>query len=406
MSPTIETLGTRSATPLLRRRCLLLAGALALLAVGWPATAETAPCANAGVPGTPYEGFGGETKGGAGKPVYRVTNLGDSGPGSLRAALSSGDRCIVFDVAGQIPLRRQIYVKGAFVTVDGFTAPSPGITLRDYGISIWGTHGAHEMILRALRFRDSGQMSCATGRSCYDGIQIKQGAYRVVVDHVSSDQAADGALDIGGGSPGNPTRDITIQWSILSGTRNQVLVQRATRVSMHHNLFINGQNRNPQADWDATLTTTPPDTVLDFRNNLVWNFSAYGTLVRRNATANVVNNYYYSSPRAADRALKVDRQGRAHAAGNYSGNGANVNARGTEVAQFPAASITTTDPCTAAYEILNGAGARGPAFGLDAVDRAYMAQISSSQLPGCSLKSTSGSALSSGEADVPGGTKP
>jgi len=392
------------ATPHGARR---LAGALALgllTLVVRPTTADAVPCTNVGVPGTPYEGFAADTRGGLGKPVYRVTHLGDKGRGSLRDALAAGDRCIVFEVGGDVQLRSQIYVKGGFVTVDGFTAPAPGITLRDYGIAIWGTHGAHEVILRGLRFRNSGQSSCAVGRVCYDGVQIKRGASRVVVDHVSSDQAADGALDIGPGSPGNPTRDITVQWSILSGTRNQVLIQRAMRVSMHHNLFINGPNRNPQVDWDSTLSTTPPDTMLDFRNNLIWNFAAYGTIVRRNATANVVQNYYHATGPGA-LAFKVDRQGRAHATGNYSANDANVDAHGTETVQFPAPSVTTTDPCTAAHAIRAGAGARGLAFSLDAVDRHYIAQMSAA-LPDCSSSTASEAVRSSGAVDTAGGSTP
>ena len=338
--------------PLRRHRLLVWALALSIAAVLGPPAAEAA-CGASGVPGTPYEGFGAATTGGAGKPVYRVTTLADSGSGSLRDALSAGNRCIVFDVAGDISLRGQLYVDGAFVTVDGFSAPSPGITLRDYGIGMWGTGGVHDVILRGLRFRNAGQKTCAAGK-CWDAIQIKNGAYRVIIDHVSIDRASDGGIDIGG-EAGNPTKDITIQWSILSGTKNQSLVARATRVSMHHNLFINGQNRNPQAQWDETLATTPPDTVLDFRNNVVWDFSGYGTIVRRKATANVVNNYYFArSPSTASNALAVDLQGRAHASGNHTGNGVDVNAIGTEASRFPASSVSTTDACQAAYDSCTG----------------------------------------------------
>jgi hypothetical protein len=86
-----------------------------------------------------YEGFGTTTGGGAGRPRYRVTTLADSGPGSLRDALSLGQRHVVFDVAGDIRLTRPLSVQGSFVTIDGESAPPPGITLRDHGLSSTST---------------------------------------------------------------------------------------------------------------------------------------------------------------------------------------------------------------------------------------------------------------------------
>jgi len=366
--------------PAPRRVPHVLALALGLgLCLGLVTTgsADPAACPNTGLPGTPYEGFGADTPGGAGKTVYRVTTLADSGPGSLRDALAAGHRCIVFAVTGDIVLKRQLYVRGAFVTIDGFSAPAPGVTLRDYGLSVWGSHGAHDVIVRGLRFRNAGQKTCAAGE-CWDGLQIKSGAYRVVIDHVSSDRASDGALDICDSS------DVTVQWSLLSGTRNQSLIDRAVRVSLHHNLFVSGDNRNPQVQWDDTLATAPSDTVLDFRNNVVWDFAGYGAIVRARATVNVTDNYFYSSSRpSAAQALIVDRQGRAHAAGNHSGNGADIDARGTDAREFRAAAVGITDACRAAYEVQDEAGARGVAFGPDAVDERYLGRMPATQLPGC-----------------------
>jgi hypothetical protein len=167
---------------------------------------------------------------------------------------------------------------------------------------------------------------------------------------------------------------------------------------MHHNLFVKGRTRNPQAQWDATLATAPPDLVLDFRNNLVWDFSGYGTLVRRKATANVVSNYYHSSSRSTARhALVFDMQARVHAAGNRGDQAPTLDPNGTE-AEFPAVAVATTDACRAAQELRDGVGARGPNFGLDPIDRDYVGHIPS-QLPGCPGRA-SAPAAGSAERDV------
>jgi hypothetical protein len=49
-----------------------------------------------------YQGFGASTPGGQGKPTYRVKTLSNSGPGSLRDAISQSNRSVVFDVGGEI----------------------------------------------------------------------------------------------------------------------------------------------------------------------------------------------------------------------------------------------------------------------------------------------------------------
>ncbi|MBQ2344877.1 MAG: pectate lyase, partial [Prevotella sp.] len=75
------------------------------------------------------EGHGRYATGGRGGKVIHVTNLNDSGTGSLRAAVSgSAKKIIVFDVGGVIALRSNLNI-GANTTIEGQTAPSPGITL-------------------------------------------------------------------------------------------------------------------------------------------------------------------------------------------------------------------------------------------------------------------------------------
>ena len=302
------------------------------------------------------EGFGASTPGGAGNPIVHVTNLNDSGPGSLRAALSAGNRTIVFDVAGDIVLTEPLTVR-AFVTIDGLSAPEPGITLRNRGLLIRGSRGAHDVIVRGLRIRD------AVG----DGITIAGGTYNVLIEHVSVAGSSDGNVDIT-----EDSHDVTIAWSVIAGPgKNMLIKYGASRVTLHHNAFVHGSGRNPQARMNDTTKATATDTTLDMRNNIVANWASSGTVVWYGPWANVVDNFYSHS----DDALEVIAA-RAYVAGNVSGDGQDLNGCGTEPAPFPAPFVETADACTAALLVLEQVAVRP----LDGVDLAALAAVN---LTGC-----------------------
>jgi hypothetical protein len=323
------------------------------------------PFTTAGAAADPYEGFGAVTRGGADGAVVRVTNLNDSGPGSLRQALADGHRTIVFAVAGEIRLESRLYVDGPFITIDGSTAPPPGITLRHWGLAIYGYKGAHDVIVTGLRIRDATE----------DGITIGYGAYNVVVDHVSIHGSADGNLDIT-----EDSHDITVSWSILAAPalqqKNMLLKYNPARVTLHHNALLFASQRNPQVRIDERGTPAR-DTTLDMRNNLVWDWiGGYGTLVWFGPRANIVDNFY-SSPDSDKReqaaAILVRNGGRAYVAGNVSPDpmAGDINAVGTETTPFPAPPVTTQAPCEAAHAIVNEAGARP----LDDLDVSYLEAV-------------------------------
>ena len=76
------------------------------------------------------EGFGANTPGGRGGQILIVTNLDDSGPGSLReACLTEGPRIVVFRVAGTIALKSPITVTEPYFTLEAQSAPGDGICL-------------------------------------------------------------------------------------------------------------------------------------------------------------------------------------------------------------------------------------------------------------------------------------
>jgi hypothetical protein len=348
-------------------------------------TSAAAPtCAN---PANGHDGFGRNTTGGAGQPVYRVTNLNDSGAGSLRDALSQGNRCVVFDVGGTISLAGHLIVRGANITIDGLTAPAPGITLRDRTLVMQGSSGAGNIVVRGIRHRyaPAGE----------DAMRVYN-ASNIVFDRVSVSGFGDGAIDVTENS-----RDVLIQWSIL-GNGNplhntiNLIGYNTSRVTVHHNLYINGGDRNPKCDGTAS------EIVCDLRNNLIWNYKWYGTRIGPSAHTNVINNYYYSPDSSASSSKTIYMQdgASAYVAGNYSQNGWNINASGNGSTPYAAAvAPATTDAITAARQVVAQAGARGPRFGLDATDLGYIGQVSIAGAP-----TTTGTPTTSGTTTTGGTT--
>src|ERR1041385_2406942 len=97
------------------------------------------------------EGFGANATGGRGGDVYYVTNLEDTGPGSLRHGIASarGPRTILFKVSGNLKLRDSLNVNKPNITIAGQTAPGDGICFQDY---TFGIH-ASDVIVRHVRSR-------------------------------------------------------------------------------------------------------------------------------------------------------------------------------------------------------------------------------------------------------------
>ena len=322
------------------------------------------------------QGFGATTRGGAQGAVVRVTTLADNGdderpiPGSLREALAGSHRYVVFAVSGEIALATHLFVRGSYVTIDGLTAPPPGITLKNYGLILRGKRGAHDVVVRGLRIRDIVRAS--GGDTQFDGIQVSDGALNIVIDRVSIDGADDGSIDVTADS-----HDVTVSWSVLAhpkAGKNMLIKYGATRVTLLNNLLVKGGYRNPQVEW-GKRPAHATDTVVDMRNNLIWDFGT-GTKIMGGAVGNVVANYYGRPGNA----IRLSPYTAGFAAGNLAGAG-NAIALRSALSPFPAPPLETGDALQAACRVLAGAGARP----LDDVDRQHLASIA---VPGCAVGPT------------------
>ena len=201
------------------------------------------------------EGFGAKALGGRGGVVIEVTNLDDSGPGSLRDAVErEGPRTIVFRVGGTIAVERPIRVRDPYITIAGQTAPGDGILIRNHRANTDApiTIETHDVVIRYLRLRPgpSGEPSC-----CVDALGLMEGARDVMIDHVSLSWGVDEVL-----GASEDASDFTVQWSILSEALRRgghakderhsrgllVSTQEGGNVSIHHNLFAHNEGRNPE----------------------------------------------------------------------------------------------------------------------------------------------------------------
>jgi len=281
--------------------------------------ALTQPLAMAEGPGAfpGAEGWGADTRGGRGGVILFVTNLADSGPGTLREALETeGPRTILFRVSGIIKLKSTLWLGGryenkhedyenplSFCTIAGQSAPGGGITIAGHPFVI--SNRCHDVVVRHLRFRDSRD----------DCVGFYTGCRRVVLDHCSLSWSTD--ENIGFYRYGT---DITVSWCTIAegmwhgghvkgGHSMGMLVARgADRVSIHHNLFMSNRGRNPLLcggnlpKWAKDYVLHP---VFDVRNNLIYNCLS-STAVSNGALANLVGNYYRQGPGTSRHKAAID----------------------------------------------------------------------------------------------------
>jgi pectin methylesterase-like acyl-CoA thioesterase len=239
------------------------------------------------------EGAGAYSIGGRGGDIYRVTNLNDSGAGSLRSGIqtATGPRTIVFDVSGTIYLNSRLTINKSFITIAGQTAPGDGITIAGWTTTV---DNAQHVIIRYIRFR-SGDIRCANGMEG-DSLWVDK-SRDVMIDHVSASWSIDESLSV------TESDRVTVQWSFITESLNvschpegrhgygSLIRYGNGRVSFHHNLFAHHYSRNPRVGDNITL---------DFVNNVLYdwgNDASYSGNASEGITkVNYVGNYIVAGP--------------------------------------------------------------------------------------------------------------
>lgn len=244
------------------------------------------------------EGFGAKTIGGRGGKVYTVTNLNDAGPGSFREACdAAGARTVVFAVSGVIDLKTTINISNPYITIAGQTAPGDGICLKRKDLRI----AAHDVIVRYIRSRP-GDLS---GEEM-DAISVITNAHDVIIDHCSANWSIDEGL-----SPSGNIYNITVQWCLIGQSLSHSvhkkgahgfgsLVRGVGGITLHHNLWIDNQARNPRL---GDNYNQPPWPTIDVRNNLMYNWGDMCSgMTGGNISVNYMNNYLKPGPNSSDKA--------------------------------------------------------------------------------------------------------
>ena len=243
------------------------------------------------------EGYGRFARGGRGGVVVEVTNLNDSGPGSLRDALTGnyGPRTVVFTVSGLITLESDLILGSGhpYITLAGQTAPGKGICTRKYQL---GVSGGRDLIIRHIRSRPgnlSGTTLNGTGLS---------GSDHCIMDHISVSWGIDEELST------RTSKNVTFQRSLISealniaghqnypaGTKHGYAATVGGDIaSLHHNLLAHNEGRNWSLGGGLDAAGHYAGR-LDIFNNVVYNWGGRTTDGGAHEV-NFVGNYYKKGP--------------------------------------------------------------------------------------------------------------
>jgi len=243
------------------------------------------------------EGAGALSAGGRGGEVIQVTNLKDSGPGSLRAAISAeGPRIVVFRVGGTLDLQTTLRVENPYITIAGHTAPGGGILINGKGVrGATLVINSHDVIVRFLRIRNGA----GGGTEEDDAIGIT-GGFNIIVDHCSVSWSTDENLSTWAWDHERWGEPKDISWSynlvaegilphskaMLTGASSGEQADNMTNIDVHHNLFLHHFDRNPFIKHKSGRIV----------NNIAYNWAGHGLTTNGGGHFDIIKNLFVQGP--------------------------------------------------------------------------------------------------------------
>lgn len=242
--------------------------------------------------------------------VLPVTNLDDSGAGSLRDAIARVDNnrlsVIIFRTAGYITLNSRIRLDKSCLYIAGQTAPGSGITIRapDKQVFMFRNGPLSDVVIRYLRIRPGTRRPGENTNS--QAILVFAGT-NIVLDHLSLSWANDQLLSVFKPEDSfnwGPLHSVTLQKTLLSEPLRASPVcysvkgrtfedangipgwYEVDRITYHHNAAIHCDHRSP------VLSARGVEVI----NNVVYHWNQYAMRTNRKTYADFIGNYFRRGP--------------------------------------------------------------------------------------------------------------
>lgn len=240
-----------------------------------------------------------------------VTNLNNSGPGSLREALeTTGPVIIDFAISGTISLNSDISVK-SHKTLD---ANGTYIRIRYFALRI---DQQENIIIRNIHFASDGQNRGGSG----DAITIINGSKNIWIDHCTFENFYDGLVDIT-----EQSDMVTVSWCHFKNHDKTMLIGASDNstgdigklhVTIHHNYFDGTNQRHPRSRFGW----------IHIFNNYFKDMGSYAIASCADAKTHIENNRFENVSRPSILSASSSWEGYITATGNTRINSGFITTR-------------------------------------------------------------------------------